>query len=269
MAPSSHDRRDELAVQHRLHAGLLHEHVGDELEELGVERVADRLRLRHRSTHRLRALLELDADALAVDRGLVPVPREAFDADLRDVAAKTAMALEQRRARAGASGCQCRRQPAWPAADDQHVGLVHDVDLARRFSDSLHRSSAPPPSRLDAPRGRSPATPRARTMPRLRRRSAPKCSGPSAARDTRSRPARVMPATLPTAFCRPIQRPVASGPAKVCVTEGLDGLLSPSMTPVSSSIAARRDQPGRHAYCRSGTGRHRRCSERVPSCRHD
>jgi hypothetical protein len=47
-----------------------------------------------------------------------------------------------------------------------------------------------------------------------------------------------MPAELPTAFCKPIQRPVARGPANVCVTEGLDGLFMPSITPVRSSIAA-------------------------------
>ena len=45
-----------------------------------------------------------------------------------------------------------------------------------------------------------------------------------------------MPATLPTAFWIPIQRPVARGPAKVWVTEGFDGLLKPSITPVSSRI---------------------------------
>src|SRR4029453_13245671 len=47
-----------------------------------------------------------------------------------------------------------------------------------------------------------------------------------------------MPATLPTAFCNPIQRPVARGPAKVWVTEGFEGLLRPSKTPVSMRIAA-------------------------------
>ena len=138
MAPSSHDGRDELAVQHRLHAGLLHEHVGDELEHLGVERVADRLRLGHCGAHGPGALLELDADALAVDRRLVPVPREALDADLRDVAAEAAVPLEQRRAHAGARAGERRREPTGPAADDEHVGLVDYVDLACGFRDSVH-----------------------------------------------------------------------------------------------------------------------------------
>ena len=53
----------------------------------------------------------------------------------------------------------------------------------------------------------------------------------------------VMPATLPTAFWRPIQRPVARGPANVCVTDGLEGLLRPSITPVSSRIAAAAARP--------------------------
>ena len=107
------DGRDKLAVQHRPHARLLHEHVGDVLEELGVERVTDRLRFRHCGTHGPGALLELDADALAVDRRLMPVPREALDAHLRDVAAEAAIPLEQRRAHAGARRKR-RREPPGP-----------------------------------------------------------------------------------------------------------------------------------------------------------
>src|SRR5579864_1841785 len=47
-----------------------------------------------------------------------------------------------------------------------------------------------------------------------------------------------MPAVLLTAFCVPIQRPVASGPAKRCVSAPTDGELRPSATPVASSSAA-------------------------------
>src|SRR5262245_16481870 len=63
-----------------------------------------------------------------------------------------------------------------------------------------------------------------------------------------------MPATFPTAFCKPIHRPVARGPAKVCVTEGFDGLLRPSSAAVrrriapaatgpETTLAARRQRP--------------------------
>ena len=132
------DGCDELAVQHRLHARLLHKHVGDVLEELGVECVTDRLRLWHGGAHGLGALLELDPDTLAVDRRLMPVPREALDPYLRDVAAEAAIPLEQCRAHAGARAGERRREPAGPAADDEHVGLVDYVDLACGFRDSEH-----------------------------------------------------------------------------------------------------------------------------------
>ena len=136
--PLLQDGRDKLAVQHRLHARLLHEHVGDELEQLGVERVTDRLRLWHCGAHGPGALLELDADALAVDRRLMPVPREALDAYLRDVAAEAAIPLEQRRAHAGARAGERGCEPTGSAADDEHVGLVDYVDLACGFRDSEH-----------------------------------------------------------------------------------------------------------------------------------
>ena len=136
------NRRDEQAMQHRLDAGLLHERIGDPLEHLGVEGVADRLRLRHGGAHRLGALLELDADALAVHRLLVAIPGEALDADLGDVAPEAAIALEQRGARAGARGGERRGQATRSAPHDQHLGLVDDVDLARGLGDALHRCAA-------------------------------------------------------------------------------------------------------------------------------
>ncbi len=136
------DRRDERAMQHRQHARLLHQHVRDVLEHLGVERMADRLRLRHRSAHRLGPLLELDADAFAVDGLFVPVPGEALDADLRDVAAEAAVALEERRLHTGPGRRQRSREAAGSAAHHEHLGLVDDVDLACRFSDALHGRSS-------------------------------------------------------------------------------------------------------------------------------
>ena len=175
IAPSREDRRDEQSMQHRLDARFLHQHVGDPLEHLRVERVADRLRLRHGRAHRLGALLELDADAFAVDRLLVPVPGEALDADLRDVAAEAAVALEQRGLHAGARGRERRGEAARAAADDEHLRLVDDVDFARGFSDSLACRAARPVDRAHFGHDRR-ARRRARTTRRIRRRSAPTCS---------------------------------------------------------------------------------------------
>ena len=72
------------------------EHVGHVLERLGVERVAQRLRLGLRGAHGLGALLELASDALAVDGLLVPVPGQPLDPDLGDVAAEAAVAVDER-----------------------------------------------------------------------------------------------------------------------------------------------------------------------------
>ena len=58
--------RDE-AVEERLDAGLLDQPVGDDLEELGVQRLAAGLDVRRRAAHLFGAALELDADALEVD----------------------------------------------------------------------------------------------------------------------------------------------------------------------------------------------------------
>jgi hypothetical protein len=91
------DRIDAQPMEERLDAGLLDEGVGDDLEHLGLEGVADRLRLGRRGAHRLGSCLELDADALAVDRGLVAIPGEALDADLGDVAPEAAVPVEERR----------------------------------------------------------------------------------------------------------------------------------------------------------------------------
>ena len=104
------------------------QHVGDPLEHLGVERVAQGLRLGHRRAHGLGALLELDADPLAVDRVLVAVPGKALDAHLGDVAAEAAVAVDQRGAGAGARRGQRRGQSPRAAADHQHIGFQNDVD---------------------------------------------------------------------------------------------------------------------------------------------
>jgi len=134
----AHDRRDEHAMQHRLHARLAQQCVGDVLEHFRVQRVADRLRLRVRRTHGLGALLELDADAFAVDSTFMPVPGEALDADLGDVAAEAAVALEQQRAGAGAGGRERRGESARPAADDQNPGFRDDLGRAGGLLDPIH-----------------------------------------------------------------------------------------------------------------------------------
>ena len=136
------DRRDERTMQHRQHPGFLHQHVRDVLEHFGIERMTDRLWLRHRRAHRLGPFLELDSDAFAVDRPFVPVPGESLDPHLRDVAAEAAVAFEERRLRAGAGRRQRCREAAGPAPHDEHVGLVNDVDIACRFSDALHYRSS-------------------------------------------------------------------------------------------------------------------------------
>ncbi len=124
-----HDRQHELPVQHGLYAGFLDEHVRDVLEHLGIERMADRLRLRRRRAHGLGALLEFDADAFAVDGRLVPVPCEPLDAHLRDIAAEATIAFEQRRLHACACGRKRGCKTARATADHEHVRLVDDVDF--------------------------------------------------------------------------------------------------------------------------------------------
>jgi hypothetical protein len=75
-----HDGRDAEAMQQRRDAGLLDQDIGHPLEHLGIERVAQGLRLRHGGAHGLGPVLELDADAFAIDGLLVPIPGEALDA---------------------------------------------------------------------------------------------------------------------------------------------------------------------------------------------
>ena len=131
------DRRDELAMQERLDPGLLDHDVRDVFEHLGVERAAGRLGLGRRRAHRRGPILELPADALAVDRLLVPIPGEALDADLGDVAAEATVTLEEGRAGAGPCGAEGGSQATRTATHDQDIGLVDDVDGAGGLGDSL------------------------------------------------------------------------------------------------------------------------------------
>ena len=141
------DRCNEEPMQHRLDLRLLHQHVGDVFEHLAVERMARRLRLGHRRTHSLRPLLELDADAFAVDGFRMAVPGEAFDAHLRDIAAEAAVSIEE----GGAGACACGRESGGKsgrsAADDQDIGFSHDVERTGRFVDLSHAGILTPRGR--------------------------------------------------------------------------------------------------------------------------
>jgi hypothetical protein len=89
-----HDGVDGHRVKQRGHARLGDQRVRDVLEHVGVDRLALRLRLGAGGTHHLGALLELDADALAVDGPLAAVPGDALHTDGGDVAAQAAVALD-------------------------------------------------------------------------------------------------------------------------------------------------------------------------------
>ena len=99
--------RDAQPVQKGGDSRFLDQNVRDVLEHLRIERVAQGLRLRRCRSHGLRPLLELDADALAINGPLVPIPGEPLDADLSDVATEATIALEQ--GRAGARACRRER----------------------------------------------------------------------------------------------------------------------------------------------------------------
>ena len=129
------DRRDEQAMQHRADARLFDEPVGNELEALAVELIGEGLAFRHRCPHRLGAFFEFAADATGLDRGLVPVPGEAFDADRGDVPAETTEALDEAHLDAAARGGESGGEAAGPGADDQNVGAVHDLGRPGRFGD--------------------------------------------------------------------------------------------------------------------------------------
>ena len=122
-----------------MYAGLFHEPIGDELEAFGIELVADRLALGHGSPHGLGALLELAPDPAGLDRRLVAIPGEAFYPYGCDVAAETAETFDERDLDAG-SCCRKRgRQAARARADDQDLRFMHDIHVALRFENGLHR----------------------------------------------------------------------------------------------------------------------------------
>ena len=142
------DGGDERAVEHRVDARLLDEGVGDELEALGIELQRERLALRHRRSHLVRARLELEGDAAGLDGRLVPVPRHPLDADRRDVAAEAAEALDQGHLDPGAGSRQRGRQPRRARPDDEEVGVVDDVDLPGGLGDRAQRAAPRHPPQL-------------------------------------------------------------------------------------------------------------------------
>ena len=102
--------------------------------------MADRLWLGHRCAHSLGALFKLAANAFAVDGGGMAIPGEAFDADLRDIAAEAAIAFKKCGFDTGARRSQCCRQPTGAGADNKHIGFADHVNLPRGFFDGTrHR----------------------------------------------------------------------------------------------------------------------------------
>ena len=135
--PVLHDGRNKHTVQHRVDIGLGHQHIGNIFERFGIERVADRLRLGQGRAHCLGAVFKFAADALAVDRCGVAIPGKAFDPDLRDIAAKTAIAFDQRGLRPGAGRSERSGKATRARSHHQHIGFVDDIDLPGGFGYGL------------------------------------------------------------------------------------------------------------------------------------
>src|ERR1035438_3340954 len=71
---------------------------------------------------------DLNADAFAIHRVLVPVPGKALDAHLRDVAAEAAVAVDQRRPGPGTGGGERRRKTPRAAADHEHISFENHIN---------------------------------------------------------------------------------------------------------------------------------------------
>ena len=122
------DRGDEEAVQHGVDVRFLHEAVGHAFEPFAVELVGEGLAFRHGRAHRLGALLEFPPYAAGLDRRLMAIPGEAFNADSGDVAAEEPEPLDQADLGSGPGGGQRRGKPARPGADHEDLGPVDDLD---------------------------------------------------------------------------------------------------------------------------------------------
>jgi hypothetical protein len=104
-----HDWCNAQAVQHRLYSCFFDKRVSDAFKTLGIECMTVRLWFGRCGAHRLGALFKFNADAFRVDGFFVPIPGKSFNTDSRNIAAKTAEALQQgyrnTRARRAESGC--------------------------------------------------------------------------------------------------------------------------------------------------------------------
>ena len=138
-----HDRGDEQAVKHRDDPRLLDQRIGHDLEAFSVKAVADRLRFRHRCAHGLGPVFKLAADAFAVDRGRVAIPRKTLHPDLGDIAAEAAKPFEQDGFGTGAGRSEGRSQSARTRSHHQHIGLTDHGYIAGGFVDNAgHRCNS-------------------------------------------------------------------------------------------------------------------------------
>jgi hypothetical protein len=125
-------------VKERLDPRVLRPIVRHDLEQFRIDGMAQRLRLGRGGAKTLGPLLEFDADALDVDRLFVAVPGDALDADVGEVAAKAAVALDKHRRHARPSRADRRRESPWPAADDKDIGFGQNGRELRWLSDFFH-----------------------------------------------------------------------------------------------------------------------------------
>ena len=95
--------------------------------------MADRLRLGHGGAHRLGALFKFPANALAVDGFRVPIPCKSLHADLRDIAAKTAITFQQGCFDTRPRRCQSCGKATGAGTNDQNIGLADHINIAGGF----------------------------------------------------------------------------------------------------------------------------------------
>jgi hypothetical protein len=137
-AVALHHRGHELAVQHAVDASLFDQPIGDQLEALAVDLVAQRLAFGHGGAHVARAVFEFASDTACLDCGLVAIPGKALDPHNGDVAAETAKAFDQTNLDPGP---RCRKscgKPPGAGPDHKHVRIVDDRRLPGGFGDDLH-----------------------------------------------------------------------------------------------------------------------------------
>ena len=134
------DRLGDETVQQRLDPGIQDHAVGDDLEQLGVEREALRLHVGSGASDLLGPALELAADPLEVDGVLTAVPRDGVHTDLGDDSAEAAVAVDQRGLRAGTGGGEGGGEATGPAAHHEDLGLMHDRRRPGRLRDVRHEA---------------------------------------------------------------------------------------------------------------------------------